>query len=171
VAHPGQELTDPDTGASLRFLQTGRSTGGELVRVELVVGDGWSAGPLHVHPSQIERIRVVDGTFQLRCEEEERFLQGGDLVAVPVDTPHTIRLIGATGLLEVEFIPALRTEDLFETMFSSGPRRPPGFVPGALRAWVESRGYYHEIRYLWPRRVAALIAVPALLGWLAWRRA
>ncbi len=164
MAHPGQKLTDPDTGARLRFVQTARSTGGEVVMMELAVGRGWSAGPLHVHPSQTERMRVIDGRFHVRCGDEERLLRSGDMITVPMDTAHTIRLIGRSGTLEAQFVPALRTDDLFETMFSDGPRRPPGFVPRVVRAWVESRGHCQEIRYLWPRRAAAIVAFVAALA-------
>jgi mannose-6-phosphate isomerase-like protein (cupin superfamily) len=170
VPDVGQELTDPNTGARLRFVRTADSSAGASALVKLDVLEGWSAGPLHVHPLQTERIRVVDGTFHVRCDDEERFLQSGDLIAVPLDTRHTIRLVGASGILEAEFVPALRTDELFETMFSNGPRRPPGYVPAVLRAWVESRGYCQEIRYLWPRRAAALLAVVVALGWVGWQR-
>lgn len=132
--------------------------------MELEVGEGWSAGPLHLHPAQSERMRVLAGVFQARSGEEERVLGAGDGIQVPPSTPHTIRLLGESGVLEAEFAPALRTEELFEVMFSAGlPRRPPGFVPVALRAWVESRGFSDEIRYLWPRRVVTVFAAAALL--------
>lgn len=95
------------------------------------------------------------GVFRARSGGTERVLREGDRIEVPPGTPHTIELLGETGVLEAEFRPPLRTGELFETMFAADwPRRPPGFVPGALRAWVESRGFASEIRYLWPRRVA-----------------
>ena len=128
----GQELTDPDTGARLRFRRTSKSSEGESTVVTLDVLEGWSAGPLHVHPLQSERMLVVDGVFNLRRANEERELRVGDRIDVAPGTVHTIR-------------------------------RPPGFVPAALRAWVESRGFGDEIRYLWPRRVGGLFGVAAVL--------
>jgi mannose-6-phosphate isomerase-like protein (cupin superfamily) len=160
----GQELTDPDTGASLRFVRTAKSSEGESTVLTLGVLRGWSAGPLHVHPLQSERMRVVEGVFQLRRGKDERTLRAGDRIEVVPKTAHTIALVGEAGTLEAEFAPALRTDELFETMFSATwPRRPPGFVPAALRAWVESRGFEDEIRYLWPRRVGGLFAAMAAL--------
>lgn len=132
--------------------------------MELQVEQGWSAGPLHVHPVQSERMRVRQGVFRARSGGKERVLGVGDLIQVPPGEAHTIRLVGPSGVLEAEFVPALRTDELFELMFAAGfPRRPPRFVPAALRAWVESRGFAEEIRYLWPRRVAALVAAFGVL--------
>jgi mannose-6-phosphate isomerase-like protein (cupin superfamily) len=152
---PGQELTDPATDARLRFLSTSASTGGSCVRMELTVEAGWSAGPLHVHPRQTERLRVTAGRFHGQVGRKGMELLPGDEIEVPPATSHTIELIDRCGSVEVEFTPALRTDELFETMFSARfPRRPPEFVPSAARAWVESRGFAAEIRYLWPRRLA-----------------
>ena len=160
----GQELTDPDTGARLRFLRTSNSSEGESTVVTLDVLEGWSAGPLHVHPLQSERMLVVEGVFNLRRGNEERELRVGDRIEVGPRTAHTISVVGEAGTLEAEFAPSLRTDELFEVMFSATwPRRPPGFVPAAVRAWVESRGFGDEIRYLWPRRVGGMFGVAAVL--------
>jgi quercetin dioxygenase-like cupin family protein len=162
VVRPGQELTDRDTGARLRFVRTAASSGGEAVTMVLEVRDGWSAGPPHVHPQQTERMRVLEGRFRSRCGGEPRVLCPGEVVEVPPGTAHAIELVTTAGRLEAEFSPALRTDELFEAMFAGRwPRRPPGFVPGALRAWWESRGFGAEIRYLWPRRLVFALALTA----------
>jgi mannose-6-phosphate isomerase-like protein (cupin superfamily) len=164
VPNVGQELTDPDTGARLRFLRTSRSSEGESTVVTLDVLEGWSAGPLHVHPWQSERMTVVEGVFNVRRGDEERQLCVGDRIEVGPRTAHTISVVGETGTLEAEFAPSLRTDELFEVMFSATwPRRPPAFVPAALRAWVESRGFGDEIRYLWPRRLGGMFVTTAAL--------
>jgi hypothetical protein len=107
---------------------------------------------------------VVEGAFNLRQGNEERELRVGDRIEVGPRTAHTISVVGEAGTLEAEFAPSLRTDELFEVMFSATwPRRPPGFVPAAVRAWVESRGFGDEIRYVWPRRVASMLGVAAVL--------
>jgi mannose-6-phosphate isomerase-like protein (cupin superfamily) len=165
IVEPGDELTDPATGARLRFVETAASTGGASVVMRLSVDDGWSAGPLHVHPAQTERMRVIAGTFAARLGDAERLHGPGDEILVPHGTTHTVHSVDGRGELEVAFEPALRTDRLFESMFSDDhPRRPPAWVPAALRAWIESRGYAAEIRYLWPRRVALLLGVAAAAG-------
>jgi quercetin dioxygenase-like cupin family protein len=160
MAEVGQELTDPVTGARLRFLATAGSTGGASVRMRIAVDSGWSAGPRHVHPRQTERMQVLAGSFEAQVGSWTRPLGPGDEIEVPPRTRHTISLVGDEGELEVEFEPALRTDEMFETMYSAGfPRRPPRFVPSAVRAIAESRGFRDEIRFLWPRRAAALLGV------------
>ena len=153
---PGQMLVDPVTGARLRFV----SVTAKAVAMELDVSGEWSAGPVHVHPRQTERLGVLDGSFRALVDGRVDVVGPGDEVAVPPSTTHTIELLGPTGRLAVEFSPALRTAEMFETMFSpDSPRRPPAFVPSPLRAWVESLGFSDEIRYLWPRRAVAMFVV------------
>ena len=164
MPRPGQELTDPITKAQLRFDETSASSSGRDVRMELRVESGWSAGPVHVHPRQTELLRVVEGCFRAHIGPHSRILRPPDELPVPPATSHTIELVGARGTLDVSFSPAFRTDELFETMFSPrSPARPPAFVPGALRAWVESRGFTDEIRYLWPRRTAILAGATVFL--------
>jgi quercetin dioxygenase-like cupin family protein len=164
MAAPGQELVDPVTGARLRFLATAASTGGAAVRMRIVAPSGWSAGPRHVHPHQTERLRVLGGPFEAKVGQTTRQLAPGDEIEVPPETRHTITLVGIAGELEVEFEPALRTEEMFEAMYVGGfPRRPPAFVPSAVRAWIESRGFGDEIRFVWPRRVV-IAAAAGLFG-------
>src|SRR5215213_9229000 len=161
----GQELTDPVTQAHLRFEETSASSEGRGVRMRLQAKAGWSAGPKHVHPLQTELLRVVDGTFRAHLGGRDLVLRPGDELPVPPETSHTVELIGAHGTLDVSFEPALRTDVLFETMFApDSPSRPPAFVPSILRAWIESRGFGNEIRYLWPRRIALVGAVAVALA-------
>jgi mannose-6-phosphate isomerase-like protein (cupin superfamily) len=166
MAEPGDRLRDPATGARLVFRQTAASSGGATAAVEIETPPGWTAGPLHVHRAQTERIRVLEGRFRLRLGRSDLERGPGSEVVVPAGQPHTVRSTGGIGRLRAEFSPALRTDDLLETMFGAGSRpRPPAFVPPALRAWVESLGYGREIRYLWPRRLAlGLAPLGALLG-------
>src|SRR4051794_16074719 len=132
---------------------------------------GWSAGPTHVHPRQTERLRVVDGSFRAHVDGEEVVLTPDDELPVPPGKRHTVELIGAHGTLDVTFVPALRTDELFETMFAAtSPSRPPSYVPSTIRAWVESRGFGDEIRYLWPRRIALAGALATALAFAAGRR-
>lgn len=167
MAAPGQDLVDPVTGARLRFLATAASTGGAAVRMRILAPSGWSAGPPHVHPHQTERLRVLTGPFEAKIGRGTRQLAPGDEIEVPPETRHTITLVGIAGELEVEFEPALRTEEMFEAMYVAGfPRRPPAFVPSGVRAWIESRGFGDEIRFLWPRRMG-LAAAAGLVGGVA----
>src|SRR5438067_395998 len=118
--------------------------------MELEGGPGWSAGPLHVHPGQIERITVLDGQVRWRVGSETGLAAAGGEIRVPPDTRHTVANAGDRNVrLQVHFEPRLRTAEMFAEMYGAGDAwRPSAWVPPGLRAFVESRGYGEEIRYL-----------------------
>jgi hypothetical protein len=120
--------------------------------MELEAPGGWTAGPLHVHPRAQERLTVLEGRLEARYGRFRRPAVAGDVVVVPPGVPHTVRAESAVRL-RVEFDPPLRTDRLFFEMYGGGGRAPSRLLPAWLRAWLESRGYGDEIRYLWPRRV------------------
>jgi mannose-6-phosphate isomerase-like protein (cupin superfamily) len=174
MPHPGQLLEDPDTHAVARFVATADSSEGEAVVLELDAPPGWTAGPLHEHPEQVERIEVLSGRLLARIEQDAGLCTRGEDLTLAPGTPHTVENPGpAPARLRVEFSPALRTDCLFEQLYGGGDRaRPPLRVPAGLRAWFESRGFAAEIRYVWPRRALAvgLCAVAAAATLPAWRR-
>lgn len=152
---PGDELTEPASGSRLRIVRTRAEGAAEM---EITAPAGWNAGPLHVHPSAVERLTVTEGRLAARVGRARRVVETGGVVVVPRATPHTVEACTPVRLI-VEFDPPLRTDRMFYEMYGGGARRrPPRFLPSALRAWVESRGYRAEIRYLWPRRVALAAA-------------
>jgi len=150
---------DSYTGATLRILETAQTSGGAVTVFELRAPEGWSAGPLHVHPHQVEAMTVLEGALELSCSGHRSVLGVRGHGEVSKGAVHTARNVGAGPLLmRVEFRPALRTADLFVKMFGGAGRRPPKLVPAALRGLVESIGYRDEIRYLWPGAVVGALA-------------
>ena len=80
---------------------SGRSTGGSLTVIEIVV-DG-QGPPRHTHTREDESVYVLTGTLDVGCGED-RFEAGpGSFVFLPRDLPHTFRSVNgaATGLLIV----------------------------------------------------------------------
>jgi len=75
VIETGQTLVNPVTGEALRFLQTSRDTGGELVEIECIVQPGGFVAAAHVHPAQEERFRVIEGELSLRAGRERLVLR------------------------------------------------------------------------------------------------
>lgn len=151
MAQAGERIDDALSGATLVFRRTATDTGGELLKVEVSARPRWSAGPLHIHPRQEERVRVLSGRLRSRTSDGERDHGPSDVVSVPAGTPHTLVNAGEGDIrLLVEFRPALRTEALFQTFFGVGPgRRTAARLRNLLRVLVATRGYRDEIRITW----------------------
>jgi quercetin dioxygenase-like cupin family protein len=72
--------------------------------------------PAHVHPTQEDRIEVVD---ELRLGCRRRRLAAGDSVLVPAGTAHGFRALGdRPARLANELRPALRADDAFAHTFA-----------------------------------------------------
>jgi quercetin dioxygenase-like cupin family protein len=151
VAAPGERIEDALSGATIVFRRTAAETDGELLQVEMSARPRWSAGPLHIHPRQEERVHVIAGRLRSRVGGVERDHRPTEVVSVPPGTPHTLANAGAEDVrLLVEFRPALRSENLFETFFGVGPGRSTARrLRDLVRLLVATRGYRDEIRIAW----------------------
>jgi mannose-6-phosphate isomerase-like protein (cupin superfamily) len=117
MAYAGLEMFNPVTGQRTTFHRTARDTGGELLRLEWAGGAGWSAGPLHVHRKQEERFQVLDGVARSHVDGVEHLHGPGDVFVAPAGSVHTVANAGDADIrLLVEFRPALRSEDVLETL-------------------------------------------------------
>jgi mannose-6-phosphate isomerase-like protein (cupin superfamily) len=118
MARKGDEIEHPVTGERFTFLETAEDTGGGYVRIELRVEPrGFVAAP-HVHPRIEETFEILSGTFAFVVDGERRLVGAGEEATVPPGTPHAWWNAGAEeGVAMVEFRPALKTEEFFETFF------------------------------------------------------
>lgn len=139
-----------------RWIAGGMLAGGwqtdEQLRLEFVMRPLWIAAPLHVHPYQTERVRVVRGRLGVTTDLGRRVYRAGELVVIPAGTRHTLWNAGLGTLRLVdEYEPPLRTAQWFDEMFTTHvtqPRRLRHVVrdfddvvrwrPSALRvaAWI-----------------------------------
>lgn len=89
----------PDRGSEVKA--SGRSTGGSLTVIEIVV-DG-QGPPRHTHTREDESIYILTGTLDVECGEDRFEARPGSFVFLPRNLPHTFRSIDgtATGLLIV----------------------------------------------------------------------
>ena len=74
----------------MTFLETSERTGGELLRVEVLLPPGFSM-PEHVHPRQQERHEVLSGTLRGRVGGRERDYRQGEQAVGPPGLPHAWR--------------------------------------------------------------------------------
>lgn len=127
MAHVGQVLENPLTGARTIFHQTAQETGGALLQLEEVRAAGFTGPPAHVHPRQEECFLVLAGTARIQVSGEDHLLQPGERVAIAPGTAHTWAN-GGTGEVRAlcEFRPALNMEAYFESLYAIPPQQNAG---------------------------------------------
>lgn len=115
----GDLIENPVTGETVTFQQTSADSNGEAVIIDVTLEPGRGAAVAHVHPSQTERFRVLDGIIGFRIGRERLIAATGETVFVEAGAVHTFWNAGdvrARFLCEIR--PALGFERLLETMFA-----------------------------------------------------
>ncbi len=151
MARPGDTAEHPVTGERITFLETSEETDGEYATFELRVRPhGFVAAP-HVHPIAKESFEIRSGTFTFVVDGEERQVRAGEGATVPVGATHAWWSTGEEeGVAIVEFRPALKTEEFFESFFGlaqDGKVSHKSGLPNVL--WLASIfRAYHDFGYL-----------------------
>jgi quercetin dioxygenase-like cupin family protein len=118
VAKAGDEIFNPRTRQRMIFLQTGKETGGELLRIDSHNPPTGVAEPEHVHPFQQSGAEVLSGTLRFRIDGEERSVEAGESITIPANTPHFFWNDGDGEAHAVQwFRPALKIDRFFESFF------------------------------------------------------
>jgi quercetin dioxygenase-like cupin family protein len=169
MIRPGDILENPVTGERLRFLKTARDTGGAAVVVEVTVQPNGFVAAAHVHPFQVEQFTIMEGTVNFRLGRKRLEAKAGDVVVVERGTPHKFWNAGDTPARFVTVVrPALRFEQLIETMFSlaaDGKTNRKG-MPNPLRLAVVAKAHFDVVRLPFPPAFAQRLglALGAPLG-------
>lgn len=120
---PKTEIHNPRTGQRMRFLLTAADTEGQLLRIETTNPPTETGEPMHVHPHQETRARVVSGTLRFTVDGAERVLEAGDEIVIPAGVPHRFVNDGDEDAVAIqEARPALRLAEFFETYFELAER-------------------------------------------------
>ena len=164
----------PVTGERITFRETSRETNGEYARLELRVRSHRFMVAPHIHPFAEEAFEIRSGTFTFVVDGEERQVRAGEGATIPAGATHAWWNTGEDeGVAIVEFRPALKTEEFFESFFGlahDGKVNPKTGLPNLL--WLASIFHtYRDFGYiakppLFVRRVVfiPLAAVARLLG-------
>jgi quercetin dioxygenase-like cupin family protein len=170
----GDVIRNPVTGEELRFLQTSRDTGGELVEVEVTVEPHGFVAAAHVHPKQTERFEILSGAVGFRIGRETIEARPGDVVVVQPGTAHKFWNAGEErAVFTTRVTPALEFEQLIETMFSlaaDGKTNRKG-MPNPLRLAVIAEAHFEDVRLpfppAWMQRTGLALGAPLgrLLGY------
>jgi quercetin dioxygenase-like cupin family protein len=108
----------------LVFRRTAGDTNGELLEFDWRFPAGGSV-PAHVHRDQEERFEVLSGRAWFRVAGRRLTADVGGEVAVPPGKVHRWGNAAADELwARIQFRPALRTEQLFDTLFAFTANRP-----------------------------------------------
>jgi quercetin dioxygenase-like cupin family protein len=168
MIHAGQTIEHPVTGERMTFLKTSAQTGGEYVLIELELAPGGHVAAAHVHPYQDETFEIVEGRVGFKAGKRELVAVAGGEVSVPRGTPHKFWNAGEeTARFRVEVRPALRFEQLIETMFmlaQDGKVNRKG-MPNPLRLAVIAKAHFDDVRLpfppAWMQRVGLALGAPA----------
>ncbi len=169
MARAGEEIHIPVQNDRIIWRKTARDTGGELLRLDLIVSPH-GGNPLHVNPHQEEYFKAVSGTLGVQVGDKHRRLRDGEEAVVPPGTPHRWWNEDEEGArVLVELRPALNTEIFFETAYGlarDGKTDEKG-VPNLLQQAVTLNGINKGEIYLASPPVAvqkALLATLAPVG-------
>jgi quercetin dioxygenase-like cupin family protein len=119
MARAGQEI-EGHAGFRLRLIQTAAETDGQLLEMEASYRGTGGLPPEHLHPQQVERFEVLEGTVRTIIDGTERSYAAGEEFEVPAGTPHQMTGEGPARM-RWEVRPALRTAEFFERLYGDGP--------------------------------------------------
>jgi quercetin dioxygenase-like cupin family protein len=167
MAQPGDVVEAPLFGARATFVETAEQTGGELLRVEVVLPPGFSVSE-HVHPAQEERHRVMRGTLRARVGGQQRDYVEGETAIGPPGVPHAWSNPSDSADLCIvsEHRPALHMEALLEGGFTIA-RDLQADKKGALKHLLRMAVLLDEARadfYMTQAPIQALLRLFAALA-------
>jgi mannose-6-phosphate isomerase-like protein (cupin superfamily) len=165
VAHAGEEIRNATAGLTLRLLQTGADTDGQLLEMEATYEPS-SIDPVeHFHPRQDEHFEVLEGTLRAEIDGELRELRAGDVLDVPAGTTHAMwNASDHRARTRWQTRPALRTEQFFETLARLAREGKIGAkgVPNPLQLAVLANAYRDEFRTTKPPQPLQAVLLPVL---------
>jgi quercetin dioxygenase-like cupin family protein len=108
-------------GARLHFRRIGSASASSLLEFDFYLRPGGVIAVEHVHPRQEERFGVISGAVEGHVAGDPQTVVAGGTSIVPAGVAHAWRnAVEGETHLRVQFRPALRTAELFETVFALG---------------------------------------------------
>ena len=114
MAKTGDRFEMPD-GSTYVLVREAAETAGESVEMEFVLPPGSISPPAHVHPQQVERYEVTEGSLDVMVDGEWQTLGPGDSASVPIGAVHTFKnRSGSLARVRNWHEPAMRFEEYME---------------------------------------------------------
>ncbi len=157
----------PNLGQRMTFLPAEDDT----LRAQSLLQPG-ACVPMHLHLRQHERFELTAGKLDVWIAGERRRAGPGDSATIPPGVPHRFHNRSALPVeVNVAIWPALRTQELFETLFAldrAGALNRTG-APGPLRLGLLAREFGDELFLLARIPASIQLAAGRTLGALAAR--
>ncbi len=119
MAKQGDKITNPRTGQTMIFLQTGNETNGQLLEIETFNPRSEMREPIHIHPKQESSARVISGKLHFLVDGKEHIVGPGGKIVIPAGVPHCFWNEDETEAHSVQqFIPAQHIDEFFESYFA-----------------------------------------------------
>jgi quercetin dioxygenase-like cupin family protein len=176
VIRTGDVLHNPVTGELLRFVKAAADTNGQYVVVDVIVEPNGCVAAAHCHPYQTETFEVLEGEITFKVDGTKVVAKAGERLRVQPGTAHKFWNSGTTDArFRCEVRPALRFEQLIETMFSlaqEGKTNKKG-MPNPFRLAVIAKTHFDDVRLpfppQWLQRLGLAMGAPLgrLLGYEA----
>jgi quercetin dioxygenase-like cupin family protein len=145
----GETIENPAMGARLRFRRIAREKSGSILEFDFFLRPGGVIAVDHVHPHQEERFEVISGGVQGHVGGDPQTVCAGGTSVVAAGVAHAWRNAAEQETqLRVQFRPALRTAELFETVFAlaCAGRADERGVPHFPQRLMVLTGFAEEIR-------------------------
>lgn len=148
MAKQGDKITNPRTGQTMIFLQTGNETNGQLLEIETFNPRSEMREPIHIHPKQESSARVISGKLHFLVDGKEHIVGPGGKIVIPAGVPHCFWNEDETEAHSVQqFIPAQHIDEFFESYFAlarDGKLNDKGMPPFFTTAFdgVKTQGRY-----------------------------
>jgi quercetin dioxygenase-like cupin family protein len=149
MAHVGQQISNPRTGQTMRFVHISP----DRLTIETVNPPSQLAEPEHVHPRQQSSAQVVSGRLRFIVAGRERVVGPGESITIPANVAHRFEQAGTEDAVALqEFRPALRTAEFFEAWFGLAQRGELDArgMPSLLRLATLAPTFADEIRVVRP---------------------
>jgi mannose-6-phosphate isomerase-like protein (cupin superfamily) len=119
MIHQGQTIENRRTGQRMTFLKTWADTNGTLLQIECFSPVTSAREPEHIHPYQENRFRLLKGELAFIVKGKNHVIRPGESICIPKNVAHHFWNCGTTEAQYIqEFVPALKTDTLFETFFA-----------------------------------------------------
>jgi quercetin dioxygenase-like cupin family protein len=116
MACKDKKIYNPKTRQEIRFLQTGKDTGGKLLEMESTLQTHSKEPAPHYHPHQKEDFTVLSGELTVRMDGRLEVLKPGDTLHIPANKVHSMwNNTNQTTVVNWKVQPAMDTEYFLET--------------------------------------------------------